>query len=259
MHRTILEIGFFRIQSYGLMLALGFLIGGLLLLRAARKRSINEDLIINLIYVIVISSVVGARGMYVLTHLSEYKADPVGVFKIWEGGLTLYGGLLLAVVASVAYMKRVGLPLWVVCDIAAPSIALGKVFTRIGCFLNGCCFGVPTGLPWGIQFPLSCQAGSVFPGERVHPTELYSAGLSLIVFVILLAMGRKARAAGTVFWSFLLMDSGVRFALGFVRYTEPSSRAFELFGLTFNFNQVIAALLAAVSVVVLLRLRPRQP
>ncbi len=259
MHRTIFEIGFFRVQSYGLMLALGFLFGGLLLLRAARKRSLNEDLIINLIYIIVISSVVGARAMYVLTHLSVYAADPLEIFRIWEGGLTLYGGLLLAVVASVVYMRHVGLPVWVVCDIAAPSIALGKVFTRIGCFLNGCCFGVPSGLPWAVQFPLSCQAGSVYPGERLHPAELYSAALSLVVFVVLMAMGRRNYAAGTVFWSFLLMDSGVRFALAFVRYTEPSSRAVEIFGLTFNFNQVIAVLLAAVSIVALVRLRSRRP
>jgi phosphatidylglycerol:prolipoprotein diacylglycerol transferase len=258
MHRTILEIGFFRIQSYGLMLALAFLVGGLLLLRAARKRSLNEDHIINLIYVIVIASVVGARGMYVLTHLSEYAAHPVEIFEIWEGGLTLYGGLLLAVVASVVYMRAVRLPVWVVCDIAAPSIALGKVFTRIGCFLNGCCFGVPSGLPWAIQFPLSCQAGSVFPGERLHPTELYSAGLSLIVFIVLLAIGRRRSAPGTVFWSFLLMDSGVRFALGFVRYTERSARAFEFHGVALNFNQVIAVVLAAVSVAALVRLRARQ-
>jgi phosphatidylglycerol:prolipoprotein diacylglycerol transferase len=259
MHRTILEIGFFRIQSYGLMLALGFLVGGLLLLRAARKRSLNEDHVINLIYVIVIASVVGARGMYVLTHLGSYAAHPVDVLKIWEGGLTLYGGLLLAVVASVVYMRRVGLPVWVVCDIAAPSIALGKVFTRIGCFLNGCCFGVPSGLPWAVEFPLSCQAGSVFPGERLHPTELYSAGLSLVVFVVLMFMGRRALAAGTVFWSFILMDSGVRFALGFVRYTEPSSRAFELSGVTLNFNQIIAAVLAVASAAALSRLRSRRP
>lgn len=255
MYRTILELGPFRIQSYGLMLALAFLAGGILLLRAARRRSLDEGQMINLIYIIVISSVVGSRLMYVVTHWEDYSGEPLEVLKIWEGGLTLYGGLILAVAASVIYMKRAGLAIWVVCDLAAPSVALGKVFTRIGCFLNGCCFGVESHVPWALEFPASCQAGSTFPGAALHPTQLYSAGLSLVIFTVLIFLGRRDLRAGTVFWSFMLLDSVGRFGLGFLRYTEPAGRGLEIAGVAVNLNQLLALLIAAVSLGALARLR----
>lgn len=255
MHRVVLEFGPFRIQSYGLMLALGFLLGGILLLRAARKKSLDEGTMVNLIYVIVFASVVGARLMYVLAHLDDYGGNPVEILKIWEGGLTLYGGLLLAVVAAVLYMKHAGLPIVVICDLAAPSVALGKVLTRIGCFLNGCCFGVESHLPWAVEFPRACQAGSVFPGASLHPTQLYSSALSLIVFLVLVLLGRRKTRPGDVFWSFLLMDSVVRFGLAFVRYAESGASAFSLGDVTIDYNQLIAVVVAAISVFMLLRSR----
>ncbi len=255
MFRTILEVGPFRVQSYGLMLAVGFLAGGLLLLKGAKKRGLDVDRVINLIYIIVLSSVVGARLMYVLTHWSDYERDPLEVFRIWEGGLTLYGGLVLAILASVAYMRIVRLPIWVVCDLAAPAIALGKVFTRMGCFLNGCCFGVASDAPWAVKFPYGCQAGSVFPDTAIHPTQLYSAGLSLAIFIVLIALGRRDLKPGVVFFSFLLLDSAARFGLAFFRYTEPAQRALELGGVALNFNQIFAAAIALVSIVRLAGLR----
>ena len=255
MFRTLVELGPFRIQSYGLALALAFLVGGVLLIRGGRKKGLHEGSILNLIYVIVFSSVIGSRLMYVITHLDDYSGDPVAVLKVWEGGLTLYGGLALAVVFSVVYMKSAGLPILTVCDLAAPSLALGKAITRVGCFLNGCCFGLRTDLPWGVVFPYDSHAGSVFPGASLHPAQLYSSALSLIVFLILLLVGRRARTPGAVFWSFLLMDSVTRAALGFVRYAEAGNRAFEVAGVGVSVNQVIAGVLVVISVAMLLRPR----
>jgi phosphatidylglycerol:prolipoprotein diacylglycerol transferase len=237
------------------MLALGFLVGGILLLRSAKKRSLDEGVILNLIYVIVLAAVVGARLMYVVTHWGDYSLNSIEILKIWEGGLTLYGGLLLAVVAAVLYMKHARLPIWVVCDLAAPSIALGKVLTRIGCFLNGCCFGTESHLPWAVTFPRSCQAGYTFPGAELHPSQLYSSALSLFVFAAILVLGRRGLKPGMVFWIFLLMDSAVRFGLAFVRYAEPGTRAFQLGELTLDYNQLIAVAVAALSAVMLARLR----
>lgn len=250
MFRTILELGPFRVQSYGLMLALAFLVGGILLLRGARKRSLDEGHVLNLIYVIVLAAVAGARLMYVATHWGEYAGSPLEVFKIWEGGLTLYGGLLLAVISAVLYMKRVGLPVWIVCDLAAPSMALGKVLTRIGCFLNGCCFGTESHLPWAVVFPRSCQAGTAFPGTPLHPAQLYSSALSLCILAVVLSLGKRDLRPGVLFWTFLLMDSAVRFGLAFVRYREPG-----LTGAALDYNQIIAIGVAVVSVVMLARLR----
>jgi phosphatidylglycerol:prolipoprotein diacylglycerol transferase len=253
--RTLLELGPFKIQSYGLMLAVAFLLGGVLLIRGARKRGLDEGTVLNLIYIIVFSSVIGSRLMYVLGHLDDYRGDPISVLKVWEGGLTLYGGLLLAVVLSVAYMKSKQLPIWTVCDLAAPAIALGKAVTRVGCFMNGCCFGARTESPWGVVFPYESHAGTAFPGAHLHPAQLYSSGLSLLVFGILLILGRKKLPAGTVFWCFLLMDSIARVILGFFRYSEAGNRAFAAGSMSISVNQVIAAALALISIAFLARLR----
>jgi phosphatidylglycerol:prolipoprotein diacylglycerol transferase len=236
------------------MLAFAFLVGGILLIRGARKKGLDEATILNLIYIIVFSSVIGSRLMYVLGHLADYRDDPISALKVWEGGLTLYGGLLLAVVFSLAYMKSRKLPIWTVCDLAAPAIALGKAATRVGCFMNGCCFGARTESPWGIVFPYDSHAGTVFPGAHLHPTQLYSSALALLVFGILLIIGKKSLPAGTVFWSFLLMDSIARVTLGFFRYTEVGNRAFTAGTVPVSVNQVIAAVLAVISIAIMARL-----
>jgi len=255
LYRTLLELGPFKIQAYGLMLSAAFLLGGIMLLRSARKKALDEGAVLNLIYIIVFTSVLGSRLMYVITHLEDYRGDPASALKVWEGGLTLYGGLILAIVSSVVYMRAVRLPVWTVCDLAAPAIALGKAVTRVGCFMNGCCFGARTDLPWGVVFPPDSHAGAVLPGARLHPAQLYSSGLSFVIFVILLRLGKGKHPPGTVFWSFMLMDSIARALLGFARYSEPGARLFALGGHVINSNQLIGALLAVLSAVVLARMR----
>jgi phosphatidylglycerol:prolipoprotein diacylglycerol transferase len=171
---------------------------------------------------IILVAVAGSRVLYVAEHLSLYAADPWRTLRIWEGGLSMYGGVLLAIVASLLFTRAIGEPLAIMADICAPSIALGEALTRIGCFLNGCCFGTRCDLPWGMVFPRDSFAGHLFPDTPIHPTQLYSSLYSLLIFGILLAAERKRRAPGYIIGLFLLPNATARFLVEFVRYHEPS-------------------------------------
>src|SRR5689334_10326437 len=141
MHPEILHWGWLHIRSYGLMLAVAFLVGTLIALREARRLSLDEDKVVNVILVILVASVLGARALYVLEHVGEFRRQWSGVLAIWQGGLTLYGGLVAGTVAGLWMARRSGLPMWTLADALTPSVALGTMFGRIGCFLNGCCYG----------------------------------------------------------------------------------------------------------------------
>jgi phosphatidylglycerol:prolipoprotein diacylglycerol transferase len=250
MHRTLFDLGPVSIHLYGVMLAVAFWLGIELSSRMARKRSMDSTVIIDLGIVVLISSVVGSRALYVLTHLSEYRNDWLGVIRVWEGGLSFYGGLLAAVVLGIAFLKRKGLPVLGVTDIVAPQIALGIAIARIGCFLNGCCFGKASDLPWACRFPADSQAGWVMGGVAIHPTQLYSSIANLLIFLLLLRVSRRAYRDGVVFYSFLVAYGIWRFGIDFLRYYEANMYV-GLSGLTWN--QFASIAMIATGLVLLLR------
>ncbi|MFH1715946.1 MAG: prolipoprotein diacylglyceryl transferase [Planctomycetota bacterium] len=141
------------VKSYGLMLVIGFL-GAVSLIRYL-SRDITRDpqLITNAALYLLVAGVVGARLFYVLHHLANFRYDPVAVFKIWQGGLELLGGVILAVLVVFFYLVYHKLPIRRYLDVLAMGLMLALVFGRLGCFLNGCCYGKPTELPWGVRFP----------------------------------------------------------------------------------------------------------
>jgi phosphatidylglycerol:prolipoprotein diacylglycerol transferase len=202
------------------MLAVAFWLGIELSTKLAKRRGLDPTSMIDLGIIVLISSVVGSRFFYVITHLSEYEHDMLGVFKVWEGGLSFYGGLAAGVAFGIAYLVRRGLPVLEVTDIVAPQIALGISIARIGCFLNGCCFGTPSGLPWACEFPRDSLAGWVMVGEALHPTQVYSAAVNFLIFLFLWNMLRRGLARGAVFFMLLITYGAWRFIVDFLRYHE---------------------------------------
>lgn len=250
MHPTLLRLGPVAIHSYGFMLALSFAIGIWLAGRRAERRGIAAERITDVSLVIIVCTVVGARGLYVLAHLDQFAGRWLDVFRTWEGGLTMYGGAVPAAIAALWYLRRAGVDQWRAADAIAPSLALGLGLTRIGCFLSGCCYGKPTELPWGIVFPLHCAAGTHYPGTALHPAQLYASAAGFSIFAILLLLDRPGLRRGVLFTMLVLLYSIARFLLDLVRTYEES--AFPLSGVPLTLNQWVSLVLSVGAFFVLL-------
>ncbi len=170
MHPILFEIPFthLTVKSYGLMMVIGFLSAVFLIRRLSRNITPDPQMITNAALYSLIAGVVGARLFYVIHYFENFRTDLLSVFAIWEGGLEVLGGVLLAIAVIVVYMHYHKLAIRKYLDILAIGLMLALAFGRIGCFLNGCCFGRPTNLPWGIRFPYGSHAyhSQVFPNPK---------------------------------------------------------------------------------------------
>jgi len=252
MHPILWELGPFPIRSYGVLIAIAFGIGIWLAVRRGRRRGLDPSRMTDLCIVILISSIVGARLLYVIPYWDEYAARPLRLFAVWEGGLTMYGGLLAAVAASILYTRAKGMPFWTVSDVTAPSIALGLGITRIGCFLNGCCFGLPTDAGWGVRFPPYCAAGAEFYGIPIHPTQLYAALGGFALFAGLLLVEKRIHGEGRLFLLFLIGYAAVRFVLDHFRFYEDVS-VLAMGGSNLSWNQWLSLALIVGAAIVYVR------
>lgn len=257
MHPILVHLGRLQIRSYGFMLAVSFLLGIWLAGRRAKKYGVDPQKILDLSVIIIVAAVVGSRLLYVVFHLDQYH-NPLDVFALWQGGATFYGGFLLAMAASYWWVQRNGLAFLTVADIMAPSIGLGLVFTRIGCFLSGCCYGKPTDGPLGLVFPPDSPAGAAAAAVAqqmgrdhvaLHPTQLYSSLKGLLIFTTLMLLQPKLKKRGSTFGLLLVLYGIGRFTIDFFRMYEDNARV--LFGL--SFNQVISVVLIGIGIYLLLR------
>jgi phosphatidylglycerol:prolipoprotein diacylglycerol transferase len=211
-----IQIGPFTLHSYGVMMALAFLAG----LWTASRRGLREGIPTEKIFDVgpwlIVGTILGARILYVTTYWrEEFAGKPIGeIFMVWHGGLVFYGGLIGAIIGGILYARLKKLPLWKMADVLAPSIALGYVFGRIGCLLNGCCYGRVCNLPWAVRFPagsfawqqqvqnkLITQADAALP---VHPTEVYESLLNLLLYFALAWLYRRKKFDGQVFAAYLM-------------------------------------------------------
>ncbi len=240
MYPVLLRIGPISIHSYGLMFAIAFLVGILITLRYAKREKIDADLILELAIYGMIAAILGARILYVIGQWDQYKNNILEIFMIQRGGLAFLGGLTLGILVVAWRAKRKGVPFLKLMDVAAPGTALGYAIGRIGCFLNGCCFGIPTDLPWGLRFPFGSLAYFHFPGEAIHPTQLYSLLSMSAVFLIVVYLWRHKKYDGQIFFWWLILYAVYRFVVEFFRYCPE-----ELYFLGLNPGQIIALFMFA--------------
>src|SRR5437667_8660839 len=187
------DVGPITLYTYGLLLAAAYLLGLQLAMVRAARRGLDATRVLDLGIYIIISALVGAKLLLLITDFQTFKNDPRELVTLARSGGVFYGGLILAVVVALWYIRRVGLPLWTTCDVFAPGIALGHVVGRFGCLFAGCCFGKPTTLPWGVTFTDPFAAANVGTplGVHLHPTQLYEAGAEFLILVLLLTTERK--------------------------------------------------------------------
>ncbi len=215
MRSVLIEIGGFPLYSYGVMLLLAFVFGLFLILREAPRKGFNPDYIYEAFIISIILTVFGSRITYIFLNWEIYRSEPLlRTLVARETGLTFYGGLiavLLGLAVHCYYRKISALKL---IDFIVPFIALGYGITRIGCFLNGCCYGHVTTLPWGVAF-------SLVDGLPRHPTQLYGVLAGLVIFVLLRYMGKYSFFEGYTLLFFFIFYGIYRFIVEFFRVSEP--------------------------------------
>lgn len=211
MHPILLQLGPIKIYAYGTMLAAAFLIGIYKAAFNAEKEGIKKDHIFDLGFYIVLSAIIGARFLYIIVNFKFFLENPLEIILFNHGGLVFYGGLIGAFTASYIYIKKRNLQTWQISDLIAPYLALGISITRIGCFLNGCCFGKETDSFLGINCTLDSPAGA-FYGKNVfiHPTQLYEFMYCFLLFIILVVFKKYKSFHGQLFWLFILFYSILR-------------------------------------------------
>lgn len=258
MHPILFEIGPLTVRTYGLLLAVSFIAGILLALRRSRARGLNQNQMINMSLLIMLAGIVGARIMYVIPHWNEFSANPLDIISPFQSsgsigltGLTMYGGFIAAVLVSILYLRVNRLSIWKACDAFAPSIALGIGVSRVGCFMNGCCFGLPTESALGVVFPAFSAAGSFYPDVPLHPAQLYNAVLGFGLFGLLMWLDRKPRYDGFIFAVLLIAEPVTRFFVDLFRYYESSMTLGSLGGMALSVNQGISLVLIGLGLLLL--------
>lgn len=192
MHPILFTIGTLEIRVYGVLTAVAFLTGIYLSSMLAKKRGINPDIILDLGLVIIICSIIGARALYVIVWWKYFAVHLAEIFKVWEGGLVFYGGLIGGFIGGIAWGRYKKLPAFKIADIIMPFLALAHAIGRIGCYYNACCYGA-----------MSENYGVIFPGIGDHlkhlPTQLYESALNFMNFIVLILFFRnKKRKTGDV-------------------------------------------------------------
>jgi phosphatidylglycerol:prolipoprotein diacylglycerol transferase len=244
---------------YGVMLAVAFILGSWWAVKAAARRGVAEDRMMSLVAWILISSIVGARLHFILGHPESYE-NLSDLLRVWEGGLTLYGGLVLAIAVSFHYLRRHGIGFLPVADATAPSLALGEAITRIGCFLNGCCFGRPGEHFFCVHYPGDSYAAYALGDVAVYPSQLFlMVGMGLL-FLILWGLDRRQLVSGVLFSCYLIGQGVIRFVVDFTRYYEPVDQIRTLGPWIEAKSQIVALALVLVGIVLLaLRVRSAGP
>ena len=208
------------IYTYGVLLAAAYLGGLQLAMMRGRKRGLDQTRVLDLGIYIIISALIGAKLLLLVTDFRSFADNPRALLDLLRSGGVFYGGLIVAVIVALWYIRRIGLPLWTTCDVFAPGIALGHVVGRFGCFFAGCCYGKPTTVPWAITFTSPAAAANVGTPLNIplHPTQLYEAFGELAIFATLLILRpRVRRHPGALLVTYLGLYALLRFVVEMFR------------------------------------------
>jgi phosphatidylglycerol---prolipoprotein diacylglyceryl transferase len=201
-HKIAFEMGPVTVTWFGILVALGFMAGLWTASLRGRRVNFQPDTILDLGPWLLLGAIVGARAVFVITYWPEtFAGHPIyEIFMVQHGGIVYYGGLIGSSLACIIFAWVKKLPLWRLADVLAPSVALGSFFGRWGCLMNGCCYGRPTTMPWGIQFP---KGHDTYP-DYVHPTEIYDSLLNFALYGFLAWLFRRRKFDGQVFGYYLI-------------------------------------------------------
>lgn len=210
--------GGIKIHSYGVMVAVGFLAALAWIRYRAPKENLPPAKMLDLAFLMMVAAIVGSRLVFVMVEWRHYLAHPLDFFKIWQGGLVFFGGLLACIPTAWVYMKKHGLNFWRVADVFMPGVALGHAFGRLGCYAAGCCHGktCDPGAWYAVVFPHGPDALAP-AGIPLYPTQLIEAASELAIFVVLAMMSRKKAFDGQILLIYLIAYSLLRIFIELLR------------------------------------------
>jgi phosphatidylglycerol---prolipoprotein diacylglyceryl transferase len=257
MFPRLIQIGSFYLPTYGVILAIAYLVGIWLLRRKAREEGLPEQKIFDFSLYVLASAILGAKLLLVIVEWRHYAESPRDLVEVLRSGGVFYGGLIAATTVGIWYMRKHRLPAWRIADMGAPSIALGEAIGRWGCFAAGCCYGKPTDSAVGVTFtdPFAHDAVGTPLNVALHPTQIYLSANAFVIFLILQWAYRRRTFDGEVFWLYVLLYAITRGILETFR--GDSSRGFLIPGIL-STSQFIGLLAAAAAVGMLVYLSRRR-
>ncbi len=169
------------IRSYGMMMLVGVVCGVGLAADRARRMRLDPEIVLSLAFWMFCLGILGARLFFVIQKREQFFADPVSALRVWEGGLVVYGSLVGALLGACIFYYKNKLPALAITDLIAPCMVLGLAFGRIGCLLNGCCFGGACEQPWAISFPANSPPNAPSPpySHQLHAGWLHGVRCNL--------------------------------------------------------------------------------
>ncbi len=216
-----ININGWNIYWYGIVFAIAFLLGLMLVLKESRRFKYNPDFIINMIFGATISGFVGARLVFALLNWSYYSNNIIQIFNIWQGGLSLHGAILGGLLFIAIYSKIKKINVWQILDIFSPAILLGTIIGRWGNFFNQELFGYPSKSFLKMYISPLNRPYSFRGHAYFHPVFLYESLLCLVALIVLLIIRRrKSIRTGEVFLAYIALYSSIRFFIEFIRI-EP--------------------------------------
>jgi phosphatidylglycerol:prolipoprotein diacylglycerol transferase len=237
--KPLFSIGTITIHFFGVMIAIGALAGILLFIREAKRRKMDHKLLMDVAMYSLLGGILGARIVYVLVYNpSYYFANPMEVFFIHNGGLSIHGGIIGGLFVGYLFLKKHKLPIWQTLDIVAPSLILAQGISRIGCDV----FGGPilSALPWGIEKY----------GELLHPAQAYEFLLDYVLFGYLWLRLKKPSYTGQVFLHYLIGYLAIRGIVEFARINPMVVGPFSV--------SHVMSLLGIIFAIILIRFRKRK-
>jgi phosphatidylglycerol:prolipoprotein diacylglycerol transferase len=263
MRPTLFHLGPFPVHSFGVMVLAAFLLGLWYTLAQARKRMAGHDPeepgvitpehVFDFALTALFVCIIAARVLYVALDLNEFQGRWTDVFKIWTGGLTVVGSIIIAPFYLWWYCRRHHLSFLSFADLCAPGFALGNAIGRIGCLLNGCCYGAPCTLPWAVRFADEHHPGLLTPPS--HPTQIYETLMNLASFALLHFWSKRPHKRGEIMLGFFGLYCVTRFVSEQFRKGATADVPFHFGPVSLTDTQLFCAIVLPILLFALYRLR----
>lgn len=253
MHPDLFSIGGFVVHTYGVCIAVGFLLSLLLCMRLRKHAGMTKDQVSDVCIIAIVSGFLGARLLYILLHWESLNHAFAELFNFRKPGFVFYGGFILAILCVMFYAKRKGISILALLDVLGPAIALAHAFGRIGCLMAGCCFGAPApswAVPFATVFPPKSMPALAHPALSgsslpLYPTQILECVLNLIVCLALCLILKKTKRRGVSAGLYLLGYAVMRFLLELLRGDVRGDHTITFTGLSPSQNIALFLMLPA--------------